>query len=483
MSRSIRFRWALPIAAGAVMALAAALGPANAAPAGAPGTWTKITATDSGFNTAGMLRTADGSLHLVWRKRLTNGHFSYGWLTISLRGALRASGTALSNWVGLQGDPKLVPDGRHLRLIFIGGQDTNPNNFFSAGAVYTQLSSGGTSWALVHGSMAFHTVLNLGLAAAVRSDGSTPVAAFGLNNVLYFHTGVDPSAPAATADGTAATGPIATGIAGDVLARDKNGSIWVSWFDQGYWARQILPSAGPVKKAPHSGAATGPDNEPRQSVAFAARQGGGLYLAYCAPSSVLPCARINLWRAGSSRVMVVPGSATGQAGRVSLAATPGGRLWVTWFDFGTNTLHSVRTNKAASRFGLARTIAQPPATLIFDNLQTEGSSGRLDILVNVLRNKPGNPVEFWHTQILAGLALAARPSSFSHRTTTTVTFTVTDAGDPVPGATVSCLGKHANTNAQGRVTLKFRAGTRTGSHVCVASASAYLPGKTTIRVR
>ena len=92
-------------------------------------------------------------------------------------------------------------------------------------------------------------------------------------------------------------------------------------------------------------------------------------------------------------------------------------------------------------------------------------------------------MEFWHTQILAGLALAARPSSFSHRTTTTVTFTVTDAGDPVPGATVSCLGKHANTNAQGRVTLKFRAGTPAGSHVCVASAGAYLPGKTTIRVR
>ena len=42
-----------------------------------PGTWIRVAATDSGFNEAGMLRTANGNLHLVWRKRLSNGNFGY----------------------------------------------------------------------------------------------------------------------------------------------------------------------------------------------------------------------------------------------------------------------------------------------------------------------------------------------------------------------------------------------------------------------
>jgi len=471
------------VAAGLATALGpVALGQAGAAVAGGPGKWTKIAVTDSGFNHVGMLRTADGALHLVWRKLLANGHFGFGWSTISLGGRLRASGTALSNWLGLQSDPKLVSDHDHIRLIFIGGQDTNLANFFSRGSVYTEVSSNGRSWTLVHGSLAQHTVLNLDLAAVVEKDGATPVTAFGLNNVLYYHQGVDLAAPAAAADGTAVTGPVATGIAGNVLARAKNGSIWVGWFDQGYWVRQILPSPGAPMKAPHSGTKNGPDNEPRQSVAFVARSGGGLYLAYCSPAPNVPCAHINLWRVGSARAMVVPGSRTKQAGKVALAAAPRGRLWVSWYDFGANTVHVDRTNRAATRFGVQRSVKQPPLTFDFNGLQTEGSSGRLDVVVNILLNEKNIPIEFWHTQILAGLSMTARPGRFSHRVTTTVTFTVTDAGDPVPRSRVSCLGKHATTNSQGRVRLKFRAGTHVGRHVCTATMTGYNTGKTTIRV-
>jgi hypothetical protein len=480
-----RLAWRGGIAVALAVAAAvspAAFSPVGAAVAGGPGVWTKVAVTDSGFNQAGMLRTADGSLHLVWRKRLSNGHFSFGWSTISLKGKLLSSGTALSNWVGLQGDPQLVPDHDHIRLIFIGGQDTNLTNFFSRGSVYTMVSSNGKSWALVHGSLAKHTVLNRGLAAVVEKDGTTPVAGFGLNNVLYYHQGVDAAAPAVTADGTAATGPVATGIAGDVFARAKNGAIWVAWFDESYFARQILPSPAARLKAPRSGTTNGPDNEPRQQVAFAARPGGGLYLAYCSPAPNKPCAHIDLWRVGSSRAMVVPGSATGNAGRVVLAAAPAGRMWVSWFDFGTNTVHAVRTNKAATRFGVRRSVGQPPKTFIFDGLQAEGSSGRLDVLANVLLNAKNNPIEFWHTQILAGLSLTAQPGRFSHRARATVTFTVTDAGDAVQGAKVSCLGKHATTDSHGHAKLKFAAGSPVGTHVCTATMTAYLVGKTTIKV-
>ncbi|HET7016736.1 MAG TPA: hypothetical protein VFI65_22630 [Streptosporangiaceae bacterium] len=471
------------VALAAVAGLFAVPGPAGARTLGPPGVWTRIVQTDSTFNQVGMARTGNGNLHLVWRKRLANGHFSYGWSTVSERGKLLGSGPVLSNWIGLQNDPKLVPDHSHLRLIFVGGQDTSAANFFSRASVYTETSANGTSWSLVHGTMDNHTVLNRGLAAVVEKDGATPVAGFGLNNVLFYHVGVDPTAPATAADGTAATGPVATGIDGDVFARDKTGSIWVSWSDRGYWARRFLPSAAKPVKAPQSGTATSPDNAPGQQVAFAARVGGGEFLAYCSPSKTLQCAHINLWKVGSAHAMVVPGSATGHAGKVALAAAPGGHLWVSWFDFGTNQLHVVRTNAAVSRFGAAHLLRPPPTTFIFAGLQSEGSSGRLDLVVNVLLNAKNNPIWFWHTQVLAGLALTARPASFSHKKAATVTFTVTDVGDPVAGATVSCGGKQASTDASGHAKLKFSAGTSAGTRTCSATRGGYQAGKTTIRIK
>jgi hypothetical protein len=364
-----------------------------------PGTWIRVAATDSGFNEAGMLRTANGDLHLVWRKRLSSGNFAYGWATISPAGQPLASGTVLSGWTTLEGDPRLVPDGSGLRLIFIGGLNTDPGNFFSRGAVYTATSPQGSSWVLVHGSMAHHTVLNLGVAAVSTASG-TPAAVFGLNNVLFFHAGVDPRAPAASPDETVATGPVATGIAGAALARVANGQVWVAWYDQGYRVRRILPAAAPPVKAPSSGSGS-PDNEPRQQVALAARAGKGLYLAYCSPAALNACARINLWHAGSAKPMIVPGSRTGSSGLVALTPAPGGRLWVAWYDFAANVIRAVLTNPAATGFGPVHTIKPPSATFIFNGLQIAATATRLDVIVNVLLNKPGNPVGFWHTQILA----------------------------------------------------------------------------------
>jgi hypothetical protein len=258
-----------------------------------------------------------------------------------------------------------VPNGKGLRLVLLGNQTTNASDFFSRGAVYTETSGNGSTWSLVHGSMAAHTVLNLGLAATSEANG-TPVAAFGLNNSLYYHEGVDPNAPAAGSDGLI-TGPAGTGSETPALAKDKNGSIWLAWFqlfgsNQGYFVSQILPSksAHPAK-APQSGGGALADNEPRQQVALTARSNGGVYLAYCSPTKSKECAHIDLWKVGAAKPLVVPGSATGNAGRVALDAGPGGRLTIAWFDFGKNQIHVIRTNTAATRFGVLRTIKALPA--------------------------------------------------------------------------------------------------------------------------
>ena len=91
-------------------------------------------------------------------------------------------------------------------------------------------------------------------------------------------------------------------------------------------------------------------------------------------------------------------------------------------------------------------------------------------------------VALFHTQILSGLSLTAKPSKFSHKKTTKVTFTVTDAGQPVAGAAVSCIGKKGKTSAAGTVKLTFKKGTKVGKHVCTAAKVDYAVGKVTIKV-
>src|SRR5947207_946747 len=82
--------------------LSAMLLPAGAAHAGGPGTWTKLAEVGDVFDTVGMLRTSDGKLHLVWRKK---SNTAYGTSTISLSGSLLSTGTALSGWDTLESDP------------------------------------------------------------------------------------------------------------------------------------------------------------------------------------------------------------------------------------------------------------------------------------------------------------------------------------------------------------------------------------------
>jgi len=142
----------------------------------------------------------------------------------------------------------------------------------------------------------------------------------------------------------------------------------------------------------------------------------------------------------------------------------------------------VRTNTAATRFGVLRTVKAPPKTIVFSGLQVEASSGRQDIIANTTLTTPPNPVLFWHTQVLPGLRLAASPRTFSHHSAAAVTFTVTDAGQPVASARVSCLGKKGTTSSKGRVRLSFPAGEAAGKHVCTATKRTYAAGKVTIRV-
>jgi hypothetical protein len=416
------------------------------------------------------------------KKRASNGTHSYGTSTISLAGKLLATGTAISGWGTLDPDPQLVRSGSGLRLVFEG--NTGSTGCYIDAEVFTATSTNGSTWNLVIGSMDQSIVGTGGLAATAESNGITPVATFAHGQL--FHVGVDPNCPASSPDGTI---PVAPGYAPlyPAIVTASDGSVWVANFQsgstkEGYFVDRILPTKGPLTEAPGSASTLLHNNQPLEPVALAARAGGGVYMAYCSASSSQPCPHIELWKLGSPKAKVVPGSANTTGARVALAAGPQGRLSVIWYDATKNVIHALRTNTKATSFGVVRTIKPPAHTSGFNSIQAQGSSGRLDVIINDLLSTSGFPIDLFHTQILPGLSLTATPSSFSHKQAIKVTFTVTDAGQAVAGATVSCIGKNGKTSASGQVKLSFHKGTATGKHACTATKPGYNPGETTIKV-
>ncbi len=470
-----------PAAAGATTAPAG-----GASPAAAGVTWAKIsTNTGLGLASAGLLRTADGKLHVIWPSK-DGTTYSLHYSTVGAAEKLLATGTIVTKWQGVSAYPRLVPGPRGgLRLVFTGGNGVNGSPY-NTGAMYTATATAaGTAWKLAAGSMSHSTLVSLTDTAAVTESDGTPVAAWpggGLN----YHVGIDPSDPAAAPDSLVAVNPGSV-VVGPALARKPDGSVWAAWFtssgksDQGYWVAKLRPSQTAKVKAPGSGLSTA-NNQPLQPVAFTARTGGGLYFAYCAPSTTTLCPKIMLWKVGAGQAVAVPGSATGHATHVAIAAGPGGHLWILWYDSGLNKIRVVRTNAAATKFGPVQALPLPPKADQFNDLQAEGSQGPLDVLPLVMQNVSGSTPAYWDTQILPKLKLTGSPSTVSHTQATTVTFKVTDAGDPVPGATVKFLGKTATTGASGTAKITVPKGTATGSHTATASKPGYTGATFTVKV-
>jgi hypothetical protein len=452
---------------------------------GGPGKWTKLSGgSGGGQNEPGLLRTADGTLHIVWLQETAPANEALDYASISKTGVLLHKGSILSKWDALEYTPRLVPDGKDIRLVFNGNRTTSGSDPYSRSARYTATSTNGTTWTLNSGSLSSHTTFNMPLAATAEANG-TPVSAEGLNDDYYYHVGIDSSVPAATPD-QSVSGPVGAALEYATLVRD-GGSISIGWWQafgsgQGYYVDKLLPTKGTAIKAPNSGDQNGGNNAPNQSVALASRVGGGTYLAYCVETKTVNCAHIALWKVGAKKALVVPGSTGGTASHVTLSTGTKGRLVVGWYNTAKNLIEVVRTNTAASAFGAVRTVKPPSTTFDVIGLFTESSSGRIDIVANVQQNGSGNPIAFFHTQVLAGLKISASPTKFSHTAAHTVTFKVTDAGQGVAAATVTFLGKKEKTNSKGVATFKEAKGRAKGTHSAVASKTDYFSGDVSVKI-
>lgn len=482
----------LTLSVSAALAVAAAGVPGAQAAPGHPAKsttkWTKISKnTGLGIASPGLFRTADGRLHVIWPSHDGPGSFSLHYSTVGGQSKLLATGTVVSHWGAIAMFPRLLP-GKNggLQLLLDGTEDSNPSNPYSSGSMYLATSnSAGKSWKLVPGSLAHSGVVPLTDFAGATEPNGTPVAAWDEVTSLAYHVGVDPSSPAASADQH-----LSIGAAGDLvdptLVRISTGKIVAGWFNgsgnfnQGYWAAQIWPSQGPKMKAPGSGSAQA-NGQPEQPVALVARPGGGSYLAYCVATKIRHCGHIALWRVGAAKALTVPGSSSGSANLVTLTAGHAGHLWISWFDTGTNKISVVRTNTAVTRFGQVRTISVPGPVFEFNGLSSLGGSGPLDLIA--LEAVNGNPSPaYFDTELFPALRIHASRASVSNLHSTTITFTLDDSGDSVPGVTVKFLGKSAKTNSKGVVKFTVQKGTTKGKHTVVATKAGYASATFTVKV-
>ncbi len=371
----------------------------RAVPAGPPGTWTRIgPKIGTGLSGPAIARTADGVLHVVWA--VDGPTDSYRHAAVGVNGkSVGSLTTVLSKWSSVIHDPALIIDGDKLRLVFSGIKGPS-NDPYSRGAMYTTTSdASGKKWTLFNGSMSKNSYAYASYGTGATLDMNlVPVATWCLNSDIWWHVGVDPSIPSTVNDGIL---PVNGGsILHTAIATDAvTGGVYVAYYNQGTkgngtFAKQILPTRGPTKKAPAS-TSNGSSLEPGQNLALSARRGvAGVYLAYGVgyPST----ASVRLWKLGTNSTLTAPSSADSDV--IALASTPDGGLWIVWHRNDTNKVYTARTDPNVTAF-VQLTETDPPAnTADVYRIAADASKGTLDIVLNALAWDSTNSI--WHTQVV-----------------------------------------------------------------------------------
>jgi hypothetical protein len=207
---------------------------------------------------------------------------------------------------------------------------------------------------------------------------------------------------------------------------------------------------------------------PSGRVAIAARTGAsGVYLAY---ATGFPRVRgVSLLHVGVRKIVIRVDAANAAA--VVLAAAPQGRLWLAWSREGA--IFAARTNRSVTRLGAIRKIPLRRGAQAINHLQGDANLGALDLVASF--ESRGN-ASFWHQHVLPGLSLTVQASGPPTGQIRYV-FEVTDAGEPVPNATVRVGKQVLTTGLAGVVALETsdRPASATAAKLGYAMATTRLP--------
>jgi hypothetical protein len=450
---------------GGLAAALALMATAGVAQAGPPGKWTQVTGQDGGtksIDEIGLERTGDGVLHVLWPHEPGAG-------PATLRhSALSADARALSG-------PDQVfqyPGGVNNSVDLVAGPGGGVRAFFAGlgGPLSDRLATAtagadGKSWTAqptpasngVKGTGKPVYAAN-GIGAALGLDG-TPFAVWGDSapDANGLHAGLSATDPDQQIAGAAPVDPA-------VAVDSKTGQVVAAWNSldgKDAQARAVAPAGGAVA-LPASGA-----RQVGQRVSATGRIGGdGVWIAYSSGSNEF-LGRPALWRFGAPQPKLL--SSKKGARFTSVAAAPGGRLWVFWAR--RDVLCATRSNSKVSRFGRVVSLKPPKGASTIFSLAGDGARGPLDLLALVQKGGvPGN----WHQRLLPGLTLTAKQGKGAK-----VVVKVTDAGDPVKGAKVALGNRSKPTGANGTASFTIAP----GRHQAKASKAGYAPDSARLRVK
>ena len=356
--------------------------------------------------------------------------------------------TLVKNWAGIALDPTILGDGGH-RLLAFGGDKTGTSGPYESDAEYFTTSTNGTSWTLNSGSLSAADLARVGGAAVVNAGG-TIITGLARQDGVQYHVGASTQNPAPGTDPLTATTGNFSGDPG-LGVDQKTHQVWALWYSDsgingqdGVNAQVIYPTKGSRVHAPGSSNPTTKSAGVEQDLSAATRVGGGLYTAYRSPNSQ----SIVVWKVGASKPVVTMKAGPYGVGDIVLVAAPKGRLWLYWED--RNDWRATRSNKAATKFGPV-TVVKLPNKNDIENIMIagNGSAGPLEAIATV--TTPSNANQIIGRQIRPRLSIAA---AHSVKRGKKLSVKVTDAGDPVKGATVHFAGHKAKTNSKGVARLR-----------------------------
>jgi hypothetical protein len=432
---------------------------AASASAGPRGQWTRFPGTVLNFAEPGLARTSDGVLHVLYvRRNGTKEDLIH--VEVSPAGKVGGDAVALGGWSSMSHpDLLLMPDGS-LRTFFGGIRSTSPGETNTSLNTATAPASG-APWTLKPGKAAQSTsAYATSVAGAGLAKDGTPISTWSGTPGLGFHYGID----ASTADGKIPQSGCCL-YTPEIAVDSASGQAWVGFHsnesaEPGLYVNAIGPGGPQGGRRLAQGSVTGKSSVyPGNRTSLTGRIGaGGVYLFF--GQGYPTFTTLALWKVDTPKPQVVIKADRNE--HANVAAAPDGRLWLMWEQNGT--IYAARTNKAASKVGAANTLKGPGSHTVY-RLNGEGSAGPLDLIVN-------DGQGLWHQQVWPKLSLTGARKGKS------IVFRVTDAGDPVAGASVKAGGKTLKTNASGRATL---AKAPSGRVKATASKAGYAPAGATVR--
>jgi len=427
---------------------------------------------------------------IVWQRRIKN-NFTYETVGFSAKGIVGTPSEALSasDWGSLLSEPPVISDGSEPLIVFEGGGTLKPYN---DGCIIGDLLTS-SGWKLQPWSLSANC--NIPAVAATDTPGGVISAAWPgggwntkpIDHGVQYRIGPSSSFPAAGLDGRVPAATQYSNVAktSEVSDLSGNGHVYVVWgltaspdeSAAGLYVKDVTANS-PTQKVPGTGETSVTPNIGvfSQLPVTNTNTHGGVWILYCTNT---PVCSLRMWRVGAAKAFKVPDSA--HAENYAISAGPDGRLWVAWASsVYPYEMYTTRTNKADTRFGPVVAYKEPcesPGWLAL----TSGSFARVDVAM-MCTNTLGRFAEY-AMRTMAELSFHASTLGITNTKANLVTFTVTDAGDPVPGAIVSVGGVKGKTGALGTVTLKFPAGFAPGKRGITVSAPDYYAAHGTLVVK